>query len=760
MQRQEQTRPARQTAEKTLVRRARRAEGFPSRPSEPWRRGQRLIPWAVAAAMLWAAVPSVWPAPTSRPTWFSVIFVLTVAAAAISVAQLTAAAARPGHIVASVKTGLVLVLVVAVPVVFDSRGVDSYNLTKFTSTVIGALAVTALWAVEAVSPGRRSRWRNGLHWPVAGMVAWTVLATATSVSPRVSIVGSNSTNDGLLAAAALAVIFFAVVQAVAIDRIKAVLSLLYFGAGGIIVGYGLIQLHDRLFGGDEWDWIGTAGRLSTDSFADGGIFATFGNPNHLGGFLAVLLPIGWILFVLHRSWRARAAIATIAAGLVAELLQTASRGALVAAVAALGVTAAMFWPDIRRRPRFALPVGALATTGLVAVLVLATQSGLSTKLSTDLANANTATLRLDFWRAGVAMANDRPFVGYGPDTFTDLYQGYKSPAFAKRHGPGGSTNGAHNVFVSQLSGTGYPGLGLLLGLLGIAGLRAVGTWRRLRQLESGSERECAEQAHEGRLCLVGVLGGIAAFLVQASFNLNQIGLSLVFWVLLGLLCVLSLSAGVPPTLRPRALVARPSTPVALAAGGDAPSPSSGRPGAAVAKPDLARRSIAVVAGFGLLVVGLQATRPLRADHSASASRTAYERAQFLAQRASQEQALPLTRKAVIELRRAIRLNPWEPILRARHGEAFFTGALESPEGSPAQAAALRAALREFERVVALRPRSSPHLERYADILLKIHEVNPAITHAKAEAVRALQRALRAEPTAAHLRDRLRLALAS
>ena len=580
---QEQTRPVRQPANETSANTRRRAGGLAPRPSEASRRGLRLVPWVTGAATLWAALPSVWPAPLSSPTWVSPLFVLAVATAAISVARLTAAGARPGAVVASAKTGLVLVLVVAVPLVFNSRGVDSYNLTKFTFTVIGALAIIALWAVEAVSPGSRPRWRNGLHWPVLGLLTWTALATATSVSPRVSLLGSYSTNDGLAAAAALAVIFFAVVQAVAMDRVKAVLSLLYFGAGGITVGYGLFQLHDRLWGGADWDWIGTAGGRSTSAVFDGSIFATFGNPNHLGGFLAILLPIGWVLFVLHRSWPARVTIVAITAGLLAELIQTASRGALLGAVVALGVTAALFWPDIRRRPRFALPVGALAAAGLVAVLAVGTQSDLSAKLSTGLANANTLTWRLDFWRAGVAMTNDRPVVGYGPDMFKDIYLGYKSRAMAEQHGTGQAPNGPHSLFVSQLSGTGYPGLGLLLGLLGLAGLRAVGTWRRLRQIESADDSTPAHRAHEGRLCLVGIVGGMAAFLVQATFNISQIGLSLVFWVLLGLLCVLSLGAGVPPSLRAPALVARPAAPEPLVSG-DAPSPSPRRPGHETAAP--------------------------------------------------------------------------------------------------------------------------------------------------------------------------------
>lgn len=758
MQRQEKTRPVRQTAVKTAAPKRGPAGSLATRPSEPWRHGQRLVPWLAAAATFWAAVPSVWPAARSRPTWATGLFVLAAAAAALSVARLTDAAAQPGAVVASAKTGMVLILVVAVPVVFDPRGADSYNLTKFTFTVIGALAIIAMWAVEAVSPGKRSRWRNGLHWPVLGLLTWTLVATATSVSPRVSILGSLTTNDGLIAATALAVIFFAVVQTVAIGRVKAVLSLLYFGAGGLTVGYGLIQLHDRLLGGSQWDWIRSGAGLSTRSSFGGAIFSTFGNPNHLGGFLAVLLPLGWVLFVLHRSWPARAAIMMMTAGIVAELLQTASRGALLGAVVALGVTAALFWPDIRRRPRFALPIGALAAAALVAVLAFAAQSELSTKLSTGLANASTGTLRLDFWRAGVAMTNDRPLVGYGPDTFRDVYLGYKSRAIAEQRGTGQSPNGAHNMFVSQLSGTGYPGAALLLGLLGQASLRAIGTWRRLRQIESGSEPEPAYHAHQARLCLIGVVGGMAAFLIQATFNLSQIGLSFLFWVLLGLLCVLSLAAGVPPSLRVRSVLARPTVPDPLAADFKAPSPTSRRPGhnPAPAEPDLARRSIAVVAGFGLLVAGSQATRPLRADHSAAAS----SRAQAMARGASAEQAGALTHRALTELVHAVELNPWEATLLARHADAFFAVALASAEGSPEQAAALRSALRASERVVALRPRSSPYLERYADVLLKIYQSSPNVVRAKTEAVQALQRAVNAEPTSAHLRERLRLALES
>ena len=147
------------------------------------------------------------------------------------------------------------------------------------------------------------------------------------------------------------------------------------------------------------------------------------------------------------------------------------------------------------------------------------------------------------------------FFGFGPDTFRTPFGSYQTAKFVRLFGPDQIANGPHNTFMNYLATEGFPGLLLFVGLLVMAGLRAIGTWRRLRHKELEGTLNDQQRGRESRLFLAGTVAALLAYLIQASFNVQQIGLSFCFWSLLGLLVVLSLDAGVPVTVRPGALVA-------------------------------------------------------------------------------------------------------------------------------------------------------------------------------------------------------------
>ena len=119
-------------------------------------------------------------------------------------------------------------------------------------------------------------------------------------------------------------------------------------------------------------------------------------------------------------------------------------------------------------------------------------------------------------------------------------------------------NGAHDIFMNVFADQGFVGLALFLGILAAMALRSVGAWRRCRETERGenTDLEMKERARSLRVTLGTVSASIVAYLVQALFNVQQVGLSFTFWLLVGLLVLLSRAAGVPGTLRPAALVSR------------------------------------------------------------------------------------------------------------------------------------------------------------------------------------------------------------
>ncbi|HYE77435.1 MAG TPA: O-antigen ligase family protein, partial [bacterium] len=383
--------------------------------------------------------------------------------------------------------------------------------------MVGAFALAALWGVEAVAKRGGLQWRNGLHWPVLALLGWAAVATAASLNPRLSLLGAYKSYDGLYATVAFGVVFFAMAQAFRLHQVKLALSVLYFAGGGLVVLYGLIQLHDRTWSGPRWDWI----RWGETSFTGASIWSTLGNPNHLAGFLAVILPIGVVLALLYRSWWVRALIAAIAAVAVLELLQTTTRGAWLATVVAFLALAALMVPEIKRHPKVA---ASLAGGLVVAVVVAGMALGSTRNLGAQLGSAfkfgdnSTAVQRVELWKTAVRIASDRPLVGTGPDGYRIFFTSLQSPKFVRLYGPDQIANGPHNVFMNYLSTQGYPALVAFVGLLGLAALRAVGSWRRVRRIEANAEDGFSAQGREARLVLAGVVVALLAYVVQATFN--------------------------------------------------------------------------------------------------------------------------------------------------------------------------------------------------------------------------------------------------
>ena len=110
--------------------------------------------------------------------------------------------------------------------------------------------------------------------------------------------------------------------------------------------------------------------------------------------------------------------------------------------------------------------------------------------------------------------------------------------------------------MNVLADQGFVGLALFLVLLVFIGLRATGVWRRLRSSErdEGAPPTARQRAQANRILLAAGTASIVAYIVQAAFNVQQVGLSFIFWLLAGLVTVVARTAGVPVTMNPRALV--------------------------------------------------------------------------------------------------------------------------------------------------------------------------------------------------------------
>jgi len=695
--------------------------------------------WALAAgALAWALMLSLWAAGVTVGSF--AVFMATVLSAAIATGVIGARVASGKEPLRAARAVIVVVLAASVPVVFDPHSGDVFNLPKYTLMVVGSLVLAGLWAISAAHERSAPAWRNGLQWLVGALVLWTAVTAFASVDVRVSLLGNYGSYDGLYAAAAFGVVMMTAAEAFDASDVRRVLYALTFAGGGVVVLYGLVQLHDVEVHGDTWDFINWhLGSFSND------IFSTFGNPNHLAGYLAMLLPAVVVLGVLSRRWLGRCTAAVFGVAVLVELIRTSARGAWVATIASLVVLAVMMWPELRKRPGVTLGSAAAVVAVAAAGMAVAGRRFLSHPLSTLFQSGGNSSeeQRLEIWSAALRIAGNHPLTGTGPDTFGIVYPRYESAAWVKGLGPNYLVNGAHDIFMNVLADQGPIGLAIFVALLAWAAMRAIGAWRRLRsaELSEGGSSEAANQR-----ALVAVLSAaIVAYVVQAVFNVQQVGLSFCFWLLLGLLAALARSVGVPATMAPRALLATTAT----APGGDGLGAQAGPtatgqrdkgPTAKGRKQALALRprhpqevpwltlSVSAVVAAAVVLLSLGADAPYRADHDYWAAATSLEPS------ASASTPTLVGRQFFSDMASAVNLNPWEPTYPAYEASVLTSAAAHaSTKAETVQDLDKARAL--LARSVADEPRWAPYPSSEADLDMELSQIQPAT--ARADIAKAL-----------------------
>ncbi|HEX2192804.1 MAG TPA: O-antigen ligase family protein [Acidimicrobiales bacterium] len=470
------------------------------------------------------------------------------------------------------RRAVVLVLVVAVPVVFDTSVRPVFALPKFTVAVLGALLLVALAVGERVF-GRSAPLRgNRLEVPVLLLVGWAAFTAAASADPRTSVFGNRESLNGLVTSLAFVVLFFAAADAFDGGRIRTALGALWFGAGGTVLLYAAVQLRDHVAGAPGWDpirWMN-----APDDWA---AWSTLGNPNDLAGFLALLLPVGLVLLTLARPPLLRGATVVMVLLLLTAMVATGSRGALLGAVAGVGALGWWFRRCIRQRARLTLVLaGAVVGVAVPAAAVLVAEGPGPRRAGDVLAvsEGTTAQLRVELWKTAWRMAGDNPVLGVGPDRFAPSFDDYRSRRFVRVYGPDLLATDPHNVFLNSLATQGVPGLVALCFLV----VAAIALFRRTtRDLGWPSALTAGTSPTEPQALAGAVGAALIAYLVQAALNRHDIALEFCWWLLLGLLCALG-RRRLQPARRGRSRAATatstPAAPTASATQEIAPSPSS------------------------------------------------------------------------------------------------------------------------------------------------------------------------------------------
>lgn len=411
---------------------------------------------------------------------------------------------------------LVLAMIVAVPLLAAPA---DYSLTGLAALTLEGSALVLMTVMLW-----RSRWdlrrenlqafvRTGANVPILLLLGWVTVSCALSPVKVFSL-------QSLLQIGAGVLLYFAVGYQFRQSKHLSLLAdvLLFLGGAAALGGMAQYQLYDL----DR-------------------ARALFGDPQPLGSFVMLLLPIVAALALKDKNPRRQIVAQIVSILMVGCLLLTFGRSAWMGGLVGLA-TLAMLSARVReQRAKTSLPLAArkhqfvmpalLSVIALGFVLVMNVQNGgVASRMSTvsSLATDISWQSRLQsHWHGAAEMIQARPLTGWG----TGLFPVYQKQFTHMGAGiaPGGLgtraslAEQAHNLYLQTAVELGLPGLVLLLSVLAFFWVSA---WKRVAAMDDGIRRTL----------LIGSMAATAGFAVDAvsSPSWQYAQTSMFFWLVLGI----------------------------------------------------------------------------------------------------------------------------------------------------------------------------------------------------------------------------------
>ncbi|MBI4313967.1 MAG: O-antigen ligase family protein [Candidatus Omnitrophica bacterium] len=360
-------------------------------------------------------------------------------------------------------------------------------------TEIGATVLILAWIFQKLRARDFTLKHCSLGLPVAGLALWSGLSIFWSFDRSLS---SRSFISQTLEYVA---IYLAIADGLQ-DR-KAIRRILWLWIawGGVMFFDGIVQMvrGTDLFRGDAPGLIAGGKRLT----------AAMKYPNDFGAYAAMTgwmaAGIGLAEWQAKRYWRSGVAW-TIAWSLIAGLLLTYSRGAWIGFAFSVVVAVTLY------RTRHVIPL--IVAVGAIVAFLPPTYLERLLHLF-DVHPGSSADERLLIWKTVLNMIRQKPFLGFGLNTFNAVFPLYKDPAIW-------GTPYAHNCFLQ------------LTAELGAVGLFFFG-WVLLRFFQQGWRND-QPPSWERTVALALIAGG-AGYVIHSSMDTNwySLPLAVMWWSILG-----------------------------------------------------------------------------------------------------------------------------------------------------------------------------------------------------------------------------------
>ncbi len=384
----------------------------------------------------------------------------------------------------------------ALPLIFTTQTADVFGNPKVTWIRLAAMILVFLGALRMAASGKLRLPSGPLSIIVLAFLVAVVISTILSVHVPTSVLGLRKRFFGLSTYLPLAIIFFSALT------IRWDYRRLSQFAWTLVAGAALTSLAGLA------QALGSAWPVDLKNIFDTHIYATIGNPNFVGIYLVMALPIASsLIFAESNLWK-KGLAAVMSSLIFCAILTTKSSGALLG-LAVVAVAYLLFANSGKLRDSRILMISILVAV-VISILgfffVFQQESG-------------SRRSRTAAWQASLRVIAERPWFGAGPDTgrFTIGNKIRPEDGAPARE----IFEDAHNILLTHATTSGLIAAALFVGLvvLGVtAGVQTAG-----------------KTGGSAGAILLGTSSAILGYAASTMVNPDNIVSLGIFWLLLGVI---------------------------------------------------------------------------------------------------------------------------------------------------------------------------------------------------------------------------------
>lgn len=376
------------------------------------------------------------------------------------------------------------------------------HLWTHAVAAIGVLLLLTTLSLEKINSGQPKFKRTELFFPILALLSWVLLSLLLSSSKPDSI-------ESLSRVLVYVSIYYITIHIVRTRSQQRALVYLLISIGLFLSYFGFI----KLLGFNPFSWWHYAGLNENNNF----LTSTFGNHNHLAGYLEMVVPLLLCLFLVRtRRGATKYYLLFFVVTLLAAHTLALSRGGWISILVSLLFMGSVLYSQRRfRRKKFLLMI--VVSAIFLLFFVLAGTNMLERILTiTDRDTVVGLNGRSIAWQGVFEMIAAHPILGSGPGSFATIFTQYQPPGMTARFFY------AHNDYLQYIAELGLPIIIFMAWFLYVIFKKG------FKKLQSPSRQKWG--------ITLGAMTGIVAILIHSfvDFNLHIPANAMLFTVLVAL----------------------------------------------------------------------------------------------------------------------------------------------------------------------------------------------------------------------------------